>query len=47
VVAPDERVRAGDPVAEIPVGAMGARVHASISGTVREVLPNAITIEAD
>lgn len=47
VVASGERVQAGAPVAEIPAGAMGARVHASISGTVREVSPNAITIEAD
>jgi len=36
VVAPGDRVRAGDVVGEIPAGAMGARVHASIDGIVQE-----------
>lgn len=44
VKAGDE-VREGDPIAEIPAGKLGARVHASISGTVTEV-GDAITIVA-
>jgi Na+-translocating ferredoxin:NAD+ oxidoreductase RnfC subunit len=36
VVAPGERVAAGQLVAEIPAGALGARLHASIGGVVRE-----------
>lgn len=37
VVNVGDRVKAGDLVGEIPPGALGARVHASISGVVREV----------
>jgi Na+-translocating ferredoxin:NAD+ oxidoreductase RnfC subunit len=40
-----ERVRAGDVVAEPAKGALGARIHASISGTVRDVA-GAVVIEA-
>jgi Na+-translocating ferredoxin:NAD+ oxidoreductase RnfC subunit len=39
-------VRAGDLVGEIPAGALGARVHASISGTVTEVTPDYVRIQA-
>lgn len=37
IVKTGQKVRAGQLLGEIPKGAMGARVHASISGTVREV----------
>ncbi len=37
VVKPGDRVSTGDLVAEIPAGKLGARVHASIDGTVTEV----------
>ena len=37
VVSAGERVNAGDLVARIPDGAMGANLHASIDGTVTEV----------
>ena len=37
VVEPGRRVTAGDLIGEIPEGALGARVHAGISGTVTEV----------
>jgi len=39
-----EDVRVGQVVGEIPVGALGARVHASLSGTVIQVTPQTITI---
>jgi Na+-translocating ferredoxin:NAD+ oxidoreductase RnfC subunit len=45
VVRPGERVRAGDVVAAPAKGALGARVHASIAGTVRDV-DGAVVIEA-
>lgn len=35
VVRPGQRVAAGDVVGEIPAGQLGARIHASIGGTVR------------
>ncbi len=38
-------VKEGDLIGEIPEGALGARVHASISGTVREVDRETIIIE--
>lgn len=44
VVAPGQRVAEGDLVGEIPDKAMGARVHASISGTVTAVENGMITI---
>ena len=37
VVRPGERVRAGDLVAAPAEGALGARIHASVAGTVRDV----------
>lgn len=37
VVRSGDRVAAGDCIAEVPDGALGARVHASISGLVRRV----------
>ncbi|MBI3272869.1 MAG: electron transport complex protein RnfC, partial [Planctomycetes bacterium] len=37
VVRPGDRVTAGDLVGEIPKGALGARIFASISGVVRDV----------
>lgn len=46
VVAAGQRVERGQLIGEIPDGAMGAAVHASISGVVREVSQN-IVIEAD
>jgi Na+-translocating ferredoxin:NAD+ oxidoreductase RnfC subunit len=44
-VRPGERVKAGDVVAEPAKGALGARIHASIAGTVRDVA-GAVVIEA-
>ena len=40
-----DRVAAGDPVAEIPEGALGARVHASMAGVVRSIDAASIRIE--
>ncbi|MBI5625331.1 MAG: SLBB domain-containing protein [Elusimicrobia bacterium] len=37
VVSPGVKVKAGDLIGEIPEGKLGARVHASIDGTVRSV----------
>lgn len=45
VVAEGDSVSVGDLVAEIKEGALGARVHASISGRVTHVDANAIVIE--
>jgi Na+-translocating ferredoxin:NAD+ oxidoreductase RnfC subunit len=45
VVRAGERVKAGDVVAAPAKGALGARVHASIAGTVRDV-EGAVVIEA-
>lgn len=45
-VAKGAKVMRGDLIGEIREGALGARVHASISGTVTEVTDNAIVIEA-
>ena len=44
VVKPGDPVTRGDLVAEIPDGALGARVHASIDGVVAVVTPEAITV---
>lgn len=44
VVAVGDKVRAGQAVGEIPAGSLGARVHASIDGTVTAVTPEAVTI---
>ena len=46
VVASGDRVKAGDVVADIPPNELGARVHASISGTVTQVTGERIVIEA-
>jgi Na+-translocating ferredoxin:NAD+ oxidoreductase RnfC subunit len=40
-------VRKGDLVGEIPAGSLGARVHASIEGTVESVLNGFVIIKAD
>jgi Na+-translocating ferredoxin:NAD+ oxidoreductase RnfC subunit len=45
VVTEGARVEAGQLVGEIPEGKLGARVHASISGRVSAVQPDAICIE--
>lgn len=44
VVNVGDRVNAGDKIAEIPEGALGAAVHASISGIVEAVEPDLITV---
>jgi Na+-translocating ferredoxin:NAD+ oxidoreductase RnfC subunit len=46
-VKPGQRVAAGELVAEIPPGSLGARIHASIGGTVRSVTEGCIVIEAE
>jgi Na+-translocating ferredoxin:NAD+ oxidoreductase RnfC subunit len=46
IVAVGDRVQVGEVVGEVPEGAIGARVHASIAGIVREV-SDAVVIEAD
>ncbi len=45
VVRPGEKVREGDLVAAPAEGALGARIHASISGTVRSI-DGAVVVEA-
>lgn len=47
VVKVGDRVSPGEVVAELPTGALSARVHASIAGVVREVSTGAIVIEAN
>lgn len=47
VVNVGDHVQEGDLVAKIPDGALGAPIHASIAGTVREVTNEAIVIEAN
>lgn len=44
VVSVGDRVAAGQLLAEIPEGSLGARIHASIDGTVSEVTPAAVVI---
>lgn len=46
VVHAGDRVKTGDLIGEIPEGAMGARVHASIDGVVTAVENGIITIKA-
>jgi Na+-translocating ferredoxin:NAD+ oxidoreductase RnfC subunit len=46
VVSVGQRVQCGDLIGEIPDKAMGARVHASISGVVESVENGIITIKA-
>ena len=47
VVTVGDRVREGDLVGEIPEKAMGARVHASVSGVVTDVADGMITINVE
>lgn len=44
MVKAGDRVTAGQVIGEIPEGSLGARIHASIDGTVSEVTPAAVTI---
>ncbi|MBI5445403.1 MAG: electron transport complex protein RnfC, partial [Deltaproteobacteria bacterium] len=46
VVRPGDEVKEGQLVAAIPDQALGANLHASIAGKVREVGSGAIVIEA-
>lgn len=46
IVSIGQRVNQGQCIAEIPEGARGARIHASISGTVREITDQYIRIES-
>ena len=46
VVHTGDHVKTGDLIGEIPEGAMGARVHASIDGVVTAVENGIITIKA-
>ncbi|MGQ9585255.1 MAG: 4Fe-4S dicluster domain-containing protein [Anaerolineae bacterium] len=46
VVREGQEVSLGDLVGEIPEGKLGARVHASISGTVVKVDPGSVTLRA-
>jgi Na+-translocating ferredoxin:NAD+ oxidoreductase RnfC subunit len=46
VVAAGDRVQKGDMVGEIPEGALGARVHASIDGTVSAVDDEQVVIQS-
>jgi len=46
VVAEGDRLRAGDPVAKMDEGALGANVHASIDGRVTRVTAEFVEIEA-
>ena len=47
VVSAGDRVEKGQLIAEIPEGALGARIHASMAGTVTEVSPQGIRIVAE
>ena len=47
VVQAGEQVTAGQLVADIPEGTLGARIHASITGTVESVSPDAIHLSAE
>lgn len=46
VVSVGDKVMQGDLIGEIPVGAMGARVHASIDGVVETIVDGKVTIRA-
>ena len=46
VVSAGARVQRGDVIGEIPEKAMGARIHASISGVVESVADGMVTIKA-
>ena len=45
IVSIGQKVEQGQCIANIPEGARGARIHASISGTVREITDRYIRIE--
>lgn len=45
-VAAGDLVRKGDPVADIPQGALGSRLHSSIDGRVAEVREDAVVVES-
>ncbi len=45
VVSVGDRVREGDLIADIPPGALGAKIHSSISGTVKEISPDYIVVK--
>lgn len=47
IVQVGDRVKMGDMVGQIPQGALGAPIHASIDGVIREVTNEAIVIEAN
>jgi Na+-translocating ferredoxin:NAD+ oxidoreductase RnfC subunit len=47
IVQVGDRVKAGDMLGDVPQGALGAPVHASIDGVVCEVTNEAIVIEAN
>jgi Na+-translocating ferredoxin:NAD+ oxidoreductase RnfC subunit len=47
VVSVGDSVEKGQLLAEIPEGALGARIHASVKGTVAEVSPQGIRIVAE
>lgn len=47
VVVVGDRVEKGQLIAEIPEGALGARVHASLTGRVTEVSPEGIRVVAE
>ena len=44
-IQPGATVREGQPIATIPDGQLGAPIHASIDGTIREVGAEEIVIE--
>lgn len=44
-VKPGDRVTAGQLIAEAPAGALGANLHAPLSGTVREISPQELVLE--
>jgi Na+-translocating ferredoxin:NAD+ oxidoreductase RnfC subunit len=46
VVAKGDRVKKGDLIGEIPEGELGARIHASIDGTVSSVDAERIIIQS-
>jgi Na+-translocating ferredoxin:NAD+ oxidoreductase RnfC subunit len=46
LVKAGDQVQAGSPIADVPKGALGVPVHASINGFVQEVRPDSIVIEA-
>jgi len=47
VVSAGQRVSVGEPIAQIPQGALGASIHASIAGRVSKVVDGtSVEIEA-